>query len=396
MKDRKKIAILIYNNYDKDLRAIREAETLREYGYKPVVFCCTNKPEEEKKIYIKNGIIVLRMIDRLPYIDKNPIKFLPFFSLRKFVMKYPEKFDLIHCHDLNAALVGYSLSRKLNIPLICDFHELFISYLKHHKNNNLLKKIVLYVVDKLWTIIGKRIVQYARGFITVNDSLAEIYQKKWKLNNKPIVLYNYNRLKSHSKIRVQKDYFRKEFKIPEKKKILIFQGTLFYDKGVDVILSAFRTQKKYAIVFLGMGALVNKIKAYARNYPEVFYYHPPVLATNLIEYTKCADAGLAPIGKSKKSHIYSSPNKIYEYIAAGIPFVCAKLPEMIKIVDESKVGIAVPSDSPEALYAGVETLFQSGNFALTKQAIQKEFKTKYSWESEQKKLIKLYEDIINS
>lgn len=388
----KKIAVLVYNNYDRDLRVIRETEALKNQGYQPVVFCSINKPDEEKIIYEKRGIKVIRMVDRLPYIFKNPFKLKPFYEMKKIILNYPERFNFIHCHDLNASLVGYTISKKLKIPFICDFHELFINYFVHYKKN-IIKKAILFIFNLFWTFLAKKIVREAEAFITVNNSLSRLYSTKWKLKKEPVVIHNYNSIRNNTNKIIEEGYLRKKYIIPDSKKILIFQGTLFYDKGIEVILSAFRKQEKYVIVFIGMGVLKEKIEQYAKLYTGIYYYHPPVAAEDLLEYTKCADAGLAPIGISKKNHFYSSPNKVYEYIAAGIPFVCTDLPEMSKIVKESNVGIVVEPDNPQALYEGVEELFQAENYEIMKNAAKDAFSKKYSWEKEESKLIQLFEQM---
>ncbi len=391
----KKIAVILFNNYDRDLRVIREVQSLRAEGYIPTVFCSTNNEGDEKKEYKRNGIRVVKIVDWLPYVIKNPLKFAPYFKLKRIILQYPEKFDLIHCHDLNASIVGYALVKKMKIPLVCDFHELFIDYLIHHKPNR-LKKYVLSVYDNIWSSIGKKILRSSTAFITVNNSLAEIYQDQWKLDNDPIVLYNYSSRKIRPSINLQKNYFRDKYAISKETRVLIFQGSLFYDKGIEVILDAFCEQDKYAVVFLGMGALVEKINYFARTYPGRFFYHCAVPGENLLSYTKCADAGLAPIGFIKNNHLFSSPNKVFEYIAAGIPFVCSDLPEMRKIVKDTEAGFIVPPNNPKELLKGVERIFYNKNDQKMRAAARKAFKEKYSWEIEQNKLIEVYRNILGN
>ncbi len=389
---KRRIAILVFSNYDNDMRVIRETETLNDRGFNPVVFCSTDKKNEKKGVYYRNSVKVVKAVDRLPYIIKRPRDLLPFFRLINVVCNYPEKFDVLHCHDVNASLIGNFLAKKLRIPLICDFHELFIDYLTHHEKNA-LKMLILFLFNRFWENVGRNAVRYARSFITVNDSLSAIYRVRWRLKHDPLVIHNYSSKKRKAKGSIEDDYFRKLFNIPTDKRLLIFQGTLFYDKGVEVILKAFQKQKKYAVVFLGMGALTGLIKKYCRIYPDIFYYHDPVPASELVQYTKCADAGLAPIGNRKKSHIYSSPNKVYEYLAAGIPFICSRLPEMEKIVRESQTGIAVNPNNPAALFEGTERLFSDRNYPMMKKNAQKAFIEKYCWEIEEKKLIDFYRNL---
>jgi glycosyltransferase involved in cell wall biosynthesis len=317
--------------------------------------------------------------------------------MKRLILDDPLGFDAVHCHDANAALVGYFVSRKLSIPLVCDYHELFMDYLSPHgARKGIIKLLALLVIDRIWQAAARAIATRADAFITVNDSLASIYSKKWRLPRPPLVLHNYSS-SDPGKKNFDPNYLRSKLGISPHRRLLIFQGSLFYDKGVEVILKAFQDQEEFAVVFLGEGALRLLIEQYSKLCEGSFYWHPPVPAEDLLAYTRCADAGLAPIGDSKPNHIYSSPNKVFEYLAAGIPFVCTDLPEMARIASESGAGIVVPVGNPAALLEATRELFSSESRQKAYGKLAREsFRGKYCWEKESGRLRDLYQRLLGS
>lgn len=391
----KRIAVVVFTNYDRDIRVIRETESLREFGYDPHVFCCVIRKGEEKKTYKRNGIKINKMADLLWYVPKNLAPIKAFYQMKKIVLDEPVGFAAIHCHDVNAALVGYAVSKELSIPLICDFHELFVDYLKdpgiRHK---IIRPIVLHLLGRCWEFIGKRIASRSQAFITVNGALASIYSKRWRLTQRPIILHNYSS-STLPKKSLHRAYFRRKYSISPKRKVLIFQGGLNSDKGIDVILDAFHDQQEFSVVFLGEGALRPLIEQYCRIYAGKFFWHHAVPAKDVILYTRCADAGLAPIGDQKQNHVFSTPNKVFEYLAAGIPFVCTALPEMSKIAADSGAGIAVPVGDAKALYAAACQIFESADkYRMLCRLARESFKRKYCWEKESGLLKELYKKLL--
>ena len=62
---------------------------------------------------------------------------------------------------------------------------------------------------------------------------------------------------------------------------------------------------------------------------------------------------LANVGLNFK---YSLPNKVFEYIAAGLPILAADLPEVRKIVDGYKIGVCFNPIDPDSIAASINQL----------------------------------------
>ena len=107
-------------------------------------------------------------------------------------------------------------------------------------------------------------------------------------------------------------------------------------------------------------------------------------------YTCSADLGLCLIRGTGKSFYYSLPNKLFEYLIAGLPVLASDFPDMGRLVREEGVGRTVdPSDSTAIAHELVDLM---GHPELRHQYGQaaREAAKRYNWEREANKLIDLY------
>lgn len=92
----------------------------------------------------------------------------------------------------------------------------------------------------------------------------------------------------------------------------------------------------------------------------------------------------------------SLPVKMFEYMAAGIPFVASDFPYWTDIIDRHECGLSANPLSPQSIAEKVNYLFEHDQLAKTmglngRKAVE-EF---YNWEIEKEKLIQLYQQLLH-
>lgn len=97
------------------------------------------------------------------------------------------------------------------------------------------------------------------------------------------------------------------------------------------------------------------------------------------------------------NHINSVPNKMFEYMAGGIPILCSDFDDWKKIVLENEIGVACDPLDPEAIAALMERIVDDPKTAEAmgrrgRQVVMEE----YRWENEAAKLIGLYDKLLAS
>jgi glycosyltransferase involved in cell wall biosynthesis len=95
------------------------------------------------------------------------------------------------------------------------------------------------------------------------------------------------------------------------------------------------------------------------------------------------------------NHIEARPNKMFEYMSAGLPTIASNFSLWREIIEGNNCGICVDPLDPTAIAAAIDTLAQDPERARQMgQNGQKAVLEKFNWSSEEKKLLSLYENLL--
>lgn len=116
----------------------------------------------------------------------------------------------------------------------------------------------------------------------------------------------------------------------------------------------------------------------------------------MVEILAHSSAGLV-LFHPEPNHIDAQPNKIFEYMAAGIPVIGSNFPLWKKIIEENDCGICVNPLNPDEIAKAIIWLFDHPEEANTMGANgQRIVKERYTWRQEGAKLVDLYKSLIDS
>ncbi len=114
----------------------------------------------------------------------------------------------------------------------------------------------------------------------------------------------------------------------------------------------------------------------------------------LLSYTGQADVGVSLLEDTCENHRLALPNKLFEYLAAGLPVVVSDLPEMSRLVQERGVGWVVDSSSPEEIARVLEVaLAEHGDDGLHERV--RAAAAELNWPHERSRLTDLYADTLS-
>lgn len=194
-------------------------------------------------------------------------------------------------------------------------------------------------------------------------------------------------------LKITKEEARKKTGLPQDKKIIMYSGSLYlYDwKGIDVFLEAAKILPEDYLVVLVGGAPdeVAKIKKeYSGNNLLLVGRRRH---EEIPSYLKSADVLVLPNKKGDKiSEKYTSPLKLFEYMASGVPIVASSLPSIREILNEHNA-VMVESNNPETLARGIKKIIEDRILA-EKIARQAFFEVQnFTWQKRDKNII----DFIN-
>jgi glycosyltransferase involved in cell wall biosynthesis len=329
-----------------------------------------------------NDITVPFRTIRFRMLFKKGFLFYKFFNIRLFFYLIFHKSDLLVSNDLDTLLPNYLVSRLKGIPLVYDSHEYF---------TNLPELTGRHLVRSVWLSIESSIFPHLRNVITVSEPIAEEYEKLY--NVRPIVVRNASRNSD-----AVFPFSREELSVPDNNLLIIMQGTgINIDKGAEELIAALKIVNDVSLMIVGSGDVISLLKEQADNLclGNRVRFIPPLPWGSLMRYTRTADIGMCLEKDTNLNYRYSLPNKLFDYISAGIPVIAGDLPETGKIIRDNDLGIIIPAVTPENI-AGALNLLKNNRerqAGLKENAIMAS--KKINWEAESKKVIELYSRILD-
>lgn len=199
--------------------------------------------------------------------------------------------------------------------------------------------------------------------------MKKFYSKKGIPIKKIFVLEDAVNINNYNSIRVRKLRLREILNLPLNKKIILYSGSVYKDRGIKTILNAAKINKNenYFFVFIGGP---KKYTRYWENYKKKNIKKENILFLGLVSYKmvpyylKSADILLATYSFSCPTLNIMSPLKIFEYMASKVPFIATRIGRMTEICNNEECLFVNPEDPQD--------LIEKINLLLNDKDLQKE------------------------
>lgn len=188
-------------------------------------------------------------------------------------------------------------------------------------------------------------------------------------------------------IQISKEEARNKTNLPKNTKIVMYTGHLFPWKGVDILGEAAKLLP--AVKFVFIGGMSTDTESFKNKFGKIenisVLGHKPHKEIAIL--LKAADVLVLPNSAKEKISAYTSPLKLFEYMASGRPIVASDLLSIKEILNNQN-SVLVGSDSSEELVRGIELVLNEsdGGEALAEKAF--EDVKNYTWQNRVKKILK--------
>lgn len=187
-------------------------------------------------------------------------------------------------------------------------------------------------------------------------------------------------------IQISRQQARQMLGLPLDKKIVVYTGHFYSWKGVDLLAQTASKMPQYDFYFIGGNPhAVEQYRAKFNHINMHFLGFKPHREIPI--WQKSADCLVLPnTAKEDISKYYTSPMKLFEYMASGVPIVASQIPSIEEIVSDFEVKFFEP-DSEESLTNAIDNILQNKDSAnnLAKNARVKV--NDYTWRIRAKKII---------
>ena len=319
---------------------------------------------------------------RFSMLFKRSVLFYAFFNLRLFIYLLFHRFDILVANDLDTLLPNFLASRIKRCQLVYDSHEYFTGVPEIQDRH---------FVKWVWKSIERLLFPKLNNVITVCDSIADLYYTEYKI--KPVVVRNCSLLAGEII-----PFSRRELGISEGNLLLILQGTgINTGRGGEELIDAIKITPGVSLMIVGSGdnleIIREKVKRY--NLEDSIKFIPKCSWKTLIRFTAAADAGLSLDKNTNINYLLSLPNKLFDYLSAGIPVIATNLPELSNIINKYHCGILIPVPSPEEISKAICALRDSNTLLSELKQNSVIASKSMNWEIESLKVECLYRSIIN-
>lgn len=290
-------------------------------------------------------LLVGRRLKNSPDVDERPYQihrmnlflekgagFYLEYQIRLFFFLLFHRAGLLVSNDLDTLAPNFMISRLKRIPLVYDSHEYFtgVPELIRHP----LKR-------KLWKWIEQMFMPRIKDFFTVNESIALLYANDYKVD--------FNIVRNVPEKFPFQTLDRQKLGLPYDRHILIMQGSgINVERGAEELVEAMQQVDDALLLIVGGGDVLPVLKEQVKKLKleNKVLFKPRMPYLQLMQYTAAADLGLSLDKGTSINYLYSLPNKLFDYIHAGIPVLVSDLPEVRKVVEEYGVGDFIPDHDP--------------------------------------------------
>ncbi len=385
--------MLVFNNVYSDSRNLKEAESLSKNDCAVTIVGLDDKavPDDSKKAR-NPGLpfnIVLIHLNSRKYKSKFflPLKFVELIY-KNYKLLMQMDIDVIHCLGINPMIIAWLVSVKKKVPIVYDSHELEYD----RSTSSIVLKLVSRYYEKLF--IGKA----SQIIVSEGDFRANVMRK---VNNIRVpVTYVRNCPPRVTESEIRPIDLREKLGVPKNSRILLYVGYVMPGRGILQTLEALSHLPKEVILVI-VGAVLenvdfqNTVDKHGLN--ERVFVIGPYPYKELVNYTKSADVGLCLIENTCLSYYHSTPTKLFDYIAAGVPPLTSNFPAMNEIVQnapEGEIGISANPDDPVEIANGIKTILDWDNEKLitVKDRMFNLHHSKFNWDVQEKNLLSVYSE----
>ena len=373
MSIKQKIAIVsVINDLVTDRRVDKTCMLLTEEGYKVILVGRKKKDSLDlsKKPY---------EMKRFRLIFESGIIFYLEYNLRLLFFLLAKKKHLLWSNDLDTLLPNFICSKLQQIELIYDSHEIFCE-VPELKNAPIKKKI--------WETLESFTLPKIKFKITVNESIAQWFQKRYATDF--LVVRNINSIPRNLILKS-----RAELDLPENKNIILLQGAgINIDRGAEELVDAMAYLDGIQLVIIGGGDVIEllKQKSVSKALEDKITFLPKLKPEELMHYTKCADLGISIDKNTNLNYEYSLPNKLFDYIHAGIPILASRLIEIEKIIKQYEIGYFIDEHNPKHIAQRIQECLLHPDYLKWKQNTKLAAEA-LNWEQEKQKLQQLIQSV---
>lgn len=366
----KRVIVSVINDLVTDQRVNKSCLTLRKMGYEVLLVGRRQRksPPMDQRTYDTHRMKLL--------FEKGPL-FYAEYNIRLFFFLLFHKANLLLSNDLDTALPNFFISRLKGINMIYDSHEYFT------ETPELVGRPR---VQKVWKRIEGFVVPRLKEMITVCDSIADLFHEKYG-----VTCHVVRNIPPRAALPAKGD--KKALNLPEDKHLLVLQGSgINIQRGAEELVEAMKYLDDCYLMIIGGGDVLPVLKRMVgeMHIEDRVRFLPRMPYANMMAYTQLAELGFILDKDTNLNYRYCLPNKLFDFIQAGVPIVASHLVEIEKIIKKYHIGLFIPDHQPTSIAETIKAGLSDASLRAVWQEGMAQAAEDLCWENEQQTLIEIY------
>lgn len=295
--------------------------------------------------------------------------------------------DLYHCHEPESLLAAVLIKRRLGCRIVFDSHELWGGVMAERG-----PRLLGALAAKVYGVVERILLRHCDGAIAASEPIAEHLART----------VGADRVETLLNVPVAEVFGEGSERPWGEETVLCHDGYLTFDRGLETMAEAVRlVAARHRVVLKIIGDVFDGERVWLDRFVARHHLEGVIVRTGWLPYAEVGRAmtpchiGLVAFEKSP-NHVVAAPNKIFNYLMYGIPFVGPSFILSLQAMarDDGLCHLADP-ESPESYAAALCAMIEDrpGTQAMAARA-RAASRAKYRWEHMEPKLFALYERVL--
>jgi len=307
-----------------------------------------------------------------------------FFFVKTILIGLRVQPDIVHAHDYFVVLHGWIIAKMNRAVCIYDAHE-FLPGIKERSH----------VRHWLFASLERISINRYDMIIATSEERAQVLRDYYSLREPPVVVKNFSSVEEYT---LESDTESFEYPIEDILEqglpLVVYQGDMnIHSRCLDNLLRAFvGLQDKCILIMAGDGPDLDHLQKLSDvlELQGYVFFTGKLPKGHLMTIMRAASVGVVIYSNKETNNLLCTPNKIHEYVQAGLAVVASNQPPLVQMLGVCSIGeIFVPEESDSIRRAILKVLSHLENYRIN----IPEFLAHYSWDDEKQKLLKAYKSL---
>ena len=326
----------------------------------------------EKKLFDYYGVSETFRVTAIPFTDGPGRQFVHGIAAALHALRRKGSYDFALTRNL---IFTWVCTGVFGIPTVYDAH--------HPPVNRLAEEMT-----KAFSLSGNLL-----GMSFNSEGLRRIYSRMGITSRNSVVAHNGVELEMFEKPRNVP--VREKLGIAQEKKIVCYCGNTYEGRGIELLADA--AERLPDAEFLVVGGTERYIRPHRKSARlrglDNFTITGLVPQSEVSSYLLASDILVLPYSSAMtirggtRAGEFTSPLKVFEYMAAGKPIVATEIPSVLEILEPGRNSVTVPPDDPREFFDAISSLINDPDLCARISQNALSDVQKHTWKKRAEKII---------